>query len=268
MNPIFTSAGTGVNVIDKADQSIQGQVIDGVFHASSGGLRCDGGCPECCQSAVYEDMGKNCLSIKAVPIFIQFIAFCVVLDAFLLRLPETHAHPHVFVANRFRIVFDDEGLAGIQVKWVFDRYFSQMIADEFDTDRDGALDPSEVAVIKKDAFSNLANFEYFTFVKISGKPFEVKYVINFNSTLKDGVLVYEFLIPCHVKAAKSFKEIRVSPYDPSYYTLVLFAETDAVTLAHNNGFDVDYNIAKNWKESYYNGQVNPYEMVLTFRLAK
>jgi ABC-type uncharacterized transport system substrate-binding protein len=177
-------------------------------------------------------MGKSCLSMKAVPIFIQFIAFCVVLDAFLLRLPETHAHPHVFVANRFRIVFDDEGLAGIQVRWVFDRYFSQMIADEFDTDRDGALNSFEVAVIKKDAFSNLANFDYFTFVKISGKPFEVKYVRNFNSTLKDGVLYYEFLIPCHVKAGKAFKEIRVSPYDPSYYTLVLFAETDAVTLAH------------------------------------
>lgn len=185
-----------------------------------------------------------------------------------IGVPDSNAHPHVFVANRFRIVFDDDGLAGIQVKWVFDKYFSQMIADEFDTDRDGTLSPSEVAVIKKDAFSNLANFDYFIFIKISGKPFKVKYVRDFNSTLKDGVLTYEFLIPCHVKATKTVKEIRVSPYDPSYYTLVLFAETDPVTLAHYNSFDVDHKIAKNTKESYYNGQVNPYEMVLKFRLAK
>ncbi len=185
-----------------------------------------------------------------------------------MGVPNSDAHPHVFVANRFRIVFDDDGLAGIHVKWIFDKYFSQMLADEFDTDRDGALKPSEVAVIKKDAFSNLANFDYFTFIKISGKPFKVQFVRDFNSTLKDGVLTYEFLIPCHVKASKTVKELRVSLYDPSYYTLVLFAETDPVTIVNYNGFYVDHKISKNTQESYYDGQVNPYEMVLKFRLAK
>lgn len=181
---------------------------------------------------------------------------------------EAVSHPHVFISNRFRIIFDDEGLAGIHVKWVFDKYFSRMIADEFDTERDGALNPSEIAAIKKDAFSNLADFDYFTFIKISKKPFKVQFVLDFNSTLKDGVLTYEFLIPCHVKAAKTVKELRVSPYDPSYYTLVLFAETGPVTIVNDNGFYVDHKIAKNTQESYYDGQVNPYEMVLKFRLAK
>ena len=67
---------------------------------------------------------------------------------------------------------------------------------------------------------------------------------------------------------KAVKEIRVSPYDPSYYTLVLFAETEPVTLVHSDDFNVDYKIAKNTNESYYDGQVNPYEMVLKFQLAK
>jgi ABC-type uncharacterized transport system substrate-binding protein len=196
-----------------------------------------------------------------------FLLVCFLLNAFLLLLPEPYAHPHVFVANRFRVVFDQEGLAGIQVKWVFDRYFSQMIADEFDMDRDGDFDASEVANIKENAFSNLASYQYFTFVKINGEPFEVKFVCDFNATLKDGVLNYEFQIPCHVRAAETLKEIRVSPYDPSYYTLVLFAESNAVTLIQSEGFDVDYHVAKNMSESYYEGQVNPYEMLLTFRLA-
>lgn len=199
----------------------------------------------------------------------SIIPFLIVLSLLLsMGAPDSNAHPHVFVANRFRIIFDDEGIAGIQAKWVFDKYFSRMLADEFDTDRDGALKPSEVAVIKKDAFSNLANFDYFTFIKISGKPFKVQFVRDFNSTLKDGVLTYEFLIPCHVKASKTVKELRVSLYDPSYYTLVLFAETDPVTIVNYNGFYVDHKISKNMQESYYDGQVNPYEMVLKFRLAK
>ena len=60
----------------------------------------------------------------------------------------------------------------------------------------------------------------------------------------------------------------MSLYDPSYYTLVLFAETDPVTIVNYNGFYVDHKISKNMQESYYDGQVNPYEMVLKFRLAK
>jgi ABC-type uncharacterized transport system substrate-binding protein len=178
------------------------------------------------------------------------------------------AHPHVFIDNQFRLFFDDQGLAGIQVKWVFDIYFSQMIAEEFDTDRDGTLSPFEVAVVEKDAFRNLAEFDYFVFVKINGKPFKVRWVRDFNATLHAGVLTYEFLIPCHVKAATTVKEIRVSPYDPSYYTMVQFSKSQPVTFESANGFKVDYHIAKNTKESYYYGLVNPYEMVLTFKAAK
>ena len=77
-------------------------------------------------------------------------------------VPNSDAYPHVFVANRLRIVFDDEGLTGIHVKRGFDKYFNQMIADEFDAERDGALQPSEVAIIKKETISHLANSENFS----------------------------------------------------------------------------------------------------------
>lgn len=85
--------------------------------------------------------------------------------------------------------------------------------------------------------------------------------------LKNRVLNYDFF-PCHVKAAEGFKEIRVSPYDPSYYTLVLFAETDAVALIQSDGFDANFRVVKNQLESYYYREVNPYEMILKFRYAR
>ena len=185
----------------------------------------------------------------------------------LLSVPFLEAHPHVFVANRYQAVFDESGLAGIRVKWVFDRYFSQMIADEFDLDKDGTFDAGEIANIEQQAFNNLEGFGYFTFIKIDTKPFVVQWVRDFKASINKGVLNYEFLIPCHVKATETFKEIRVSPYDPSYYTLVLFAHTDAVTLIQSDEFETDFRIAKNMQESYYHGQVNPYEMTLRFRLA-
>jgi len=203
--------------------------------------------------------------LKRLPV--TMLAF-ITLVSLLLPLNDAFAHPHVFVANRFKVVFDHEGLAGIEVKWVFDRYFSQMIAEEFDMDRNGGFDATEVAEIKASAFSNLSGYQYFTFIKIAGDSFEVKFVRDFKATLKKGVLSYEFLIPCHVRAADTLKEVRVSSYDPSYYTLVLFAESDAVTLVASDTFEVDYKVTKNLQDSYYEGQVNPYEMVLKFRLVQ
>jgi ABC-type uncharacterized transport system substrate-binding protein len=43
------------------------------------------------------------------------------------------AHPHVYVDARVDVVFDDKGLAGFKVTWVFDEMFSNMIAYDFDT---------------------------------------------------------------------------------------------------------------------------------------
>lgn len=197
-----------------------------------------------------------------------YISLSVVLPIMLLPFPDAEAHPHVFVANRFQVIFDESGLAGIRVIWVFDRYFSQMIADEFDLDKDGVFDAGEISNIKQQAFNNLEGFEYFTFIKINTKPFVVQWVRDFKASINKGVLNYEFLIPCHVKATETFKEIRVSPYDPSYYTLVLFAHTNTITLVQADGFDTDYKVEKNMLESYYDGQVNPYEMIMTFRLAQ
>lgn len=34
------------------------------------------------------------------------------------------AHPHAYIANRFTVLFDDQGVAGIRVNWVFDKFLA------------------------------------------------------------------------------------------------------------------------------------------------
>ena len=72
------------------------------------------------------------------------------------------AHPHVFIVQRITIVFDDEGLAGFKIRWDFDDMFASMIAGDYDKNQNGILESSEVAVIKKEAFSYTSNQDYFT----------------------------------------------------------------------------------------------------------
>ena len=175
------------------------------------------------------------------------------------------SHPHVFIQNTLAIVFDHQGLAGIRVKWVFDEFFSSMILGDYDQNHNSKLENSEIKTIKSEAFTNLANYEYFTFIRIQGKPFKVEYVRDFSAALAGGKLIYEFWIPCHVKASSIFKQFIVSQYDPTYYTRVAFAKDQPVKVKSGPGFDINYRIVKNMKKSYYFSQIHPIEVVMRFR---
>ncbi|MBN1625167.1 MAG: DUF1007 family protein, partial [Deltaproteobacteria bacterium] len=159
-------------------------------------------------------MSRNCFYI---------IISLIVLNSS-LSAREAASHPHVFIVNRYCLVFDDNGLAGIRVNWQFDEYFSAIISADYDADNNGKIDPSENQKIKEEAFDNLKDYGYFTFIKIDNTAFEVRFVRDFSASLDKNILTYEFFIPCHVTAFSSFKEIRVAAYDPSYYTAVYFAD--------------------------------------------
>lgn len=194
-------------------------------------------------------------------------ASLVLVPFMLLLFPSmSPSHPHVFLENSLIIFFDQRGLAGIQAKWVFDEFFSNMIVNDFDRNHNGKFENSEIASIKKGAFSNLVHFGYFTFIKIEGKPFNVKYIRGFSASLAGKKVIYEFLIPCHVKAKSAFKELRISQYDPTYYTMVAFNKNWPVRVKSGSAFEITYRISKNLKEAYYFGQIHPIEVILRFRM--
>lgn len=185
----------------------------------------------------------------------------------LLVFPQiSFSHPHAFIDNRLTMIFDNDGFAGIHVEWMFDEFFSNMIAGDYDRNQNNILETSEITVIKKEAFDNLANFDYFTAVRIDGNPFKVKYVRDFSAILRDDTLTYHFFVPCHVKASPAFKEIVVSQYDPTYYTDMSLDEGQKVIIEGNPGIETSCHISENPKISYYFGLIHPIETIVKFRL--
>jgi len=164
------------------------------------------------------------------------------------------------------MICDAEGFAGIRVEWGFDEFFSNMIAGDYDGNKNGILEASEITAIKKEAFDNLANFDYFTVIRIGGKPFKVQYVRDFSAALKGGKLVYVFFIPCHVKAIHATKEIVISQYDPTYYTDMSLNESQTIPIEGGAGLEISCRIAENPKISYYFDLVHPIETIVRFRL--
>ena len=177
-----------------------------------------------------------------------------------------YAHPHVFIVQRINIVFDDQGLAGFKMRWGLDEMFSSMIAGDYDRNKNGRFESQEVKTIKEKAFSYISNYNYFTFVKIDGKPFEVKYIKDFVAILENNKLIYEFFVPCHVAAIGQFKEIIIATYDRSYYTAIFFAKNRPASLSFSEPYDVKSAIREDESTSIYYDMINPWALFIEFRL--
>ena len=140
------------------------------------------------------------------------------------------AHPHAFADTSYLVSFDNNGLAAIRVRWVFDEMFSCLLLDEFEKNHDGKLSPGEVKALESEAFTYLSNFSYLTLIKIQGREFKIKEVKDFQAWTTDGKLVYQFVIPCPVDAAKMIKNLVLCPYDTTNYTCLSLIPDNAVQL--------------------------------------
>lgn len=193
-------------------------------------------------------------------LFRLLLAFLIIL----VPLPGI-PHPHVFISQRTGFVFDDKGLAGFRVNWTFDEMFSVMISEDFDSDHNQALDTEEVAVIKEKAFGYIAPYNYYIHIRIDGKPFEVKFIKEFNAWLDNGTVRYEFFIPCHVSAVDTPKQIVLSPYDPEYYSDIYFPDKAPLNMENADVFSIEIQTARDQSTLIYYETVNPMAIFLSFK---
>jgi len=176
------------------------------------------------------------------------------------------SHPHVFMTQQITSVFDGKGLAGFKISWEFDDMFAAMIATDYDANQNGLLEPDEVALVKAEAFSYISEFNYFVFIRIDEKPFEVKFIKDFKAILSDGKLTYTFFIPCHVTAISNYKQLIVATYDPSYYSAILFKRKEPAMLENTDRFDAKTVVKEDKATSIYYDMVNPWALFLDFRI--
>jgi len=180
------------------------------------------------------------------------------------------AHPHTFINQKIKVVFDDKGVAGFNIWWEFDEMFASMIIGDYDANRNQVLEKNEVAVIKEKAFSYLSNFNYFIFIKIDNKVFDVKFVKDFFAKIKGKKLIYEFFVPCHVSAVENAKHMIVATYDHSYYSALFFSEQEGVILDDSQGclkkFKVKTMIKEDKSTKIYFDMINPMALFLEFKI--
>jgi ABC-type uncharacterized transport system substrate-binding protein len=175
------------------------------------------------------------------------------------------SHPHVFIDYTVNFVFDQNGLAGIETKWIFDEMYSSMLIQDYDVDKDGRFSNSEIITTKQDAFSNLENYNYFIYLSINSENFKVESIENFSVDVYDNKVIYSFSIPWVVPATLSYKEIEISMYDETYSVDLLPLGDDPVRFTNEGCLDYEVKVFEDTKESRDYGEIYPYSICLKFR---
>ena len=174
------------------------------------------------------------------------------------------AHPHIFLDYAVTFVFSDSALEGVRVKWLFDEFYSENIMYDFDSDKNRKLDAEEVKRIEKDSFSNLKNFDYFTYISHGGKKTGVKDVRDFSAEFADECVVFTFFIPFKIPAPDIPDELTLAVYDESYYTDIAHVKDGPVLFENAENMAVDYRIEKDKSYAYYFGDIIPKVIRLSF----
>ncbi len=176
-----------------------------------------------------------------------------------------YAHPHVFMDTTVTAHFNEEGISGFFIEWMFDEMFSSMIINDFDENYDSHFDAEEIKKIEQGAFSNLKNFHYFTYIWVNGKERQFNKVTQFFASINGNNLIYRFFIPCAITIGDGEAVVTVGAYDESYYCDVGFAKERHLMLKNSDGYDVRHEIVQDSKNPIYYGQVFPFVLKLHMR---
>ncbi len=140
------------------------------------------------------------------------------------------AHPHVFIEARSELVYDPSAsFTGVRHHWTFDESFSTFAVQGLDSKKDGKYTREDLSDLAKTNVDSLAEFDYFSAGKSSGKKLEFGQPSDYWLEFADKKLTLHFLLP--LKAPVAGKTVTFEVYDPTYYVSFSFAEKEPVTLS-------------------------------------
>jgi ABC-type uncharacterized transport system substrate-binding protein len=142
------------------------------------------------------------------------------------------AHPHVWVTAKAQLVYEGGKLVGVRDTWSFDPEYTAFITQGLDANKDGTLSPEELAGLAAENTANLAEFGYFTKLKVGGKEQAFTDPKEPAARIEDKALVLSFLLPLKTPIQQGRGVAALEVYDPTYFVSFSFAEgAGAATLA-------------------------------------
>ncbi|NOQ21408.1 MAG: DUF1007 family protein [Candidatus Aegiribacteria sp.] len=166
-----------------------------------------------------------------------------------------YAHPHMFIDTRLEICLDGDRLDGLEITWYFDPMFTASVVNDWDENGNGSFSESEVDLVYENAFSNLADFDYFTYINTGNTTLSPSAVEDFTVFMEDQTMVYRFFVPIDIFVCDGIFSIAI--YDHTYYCDILYCEDSPITLIGHGSGNASFQIVENQNiEILYGGSVS------------
>ncbi len=165
------------------------------------------------------------------------------------------AHPHMFIDTQLEVRLSGDCLDGLEITWYFDPMFTASIMNDWDSNGNGSFSSSEVDQIYENAFSNLADFDYFTYISTGSTTLSPSVVEDFTVYMEGQTLVYRFFVPVDMQVCDGCFSVAI--YDHTYYCDILYSTDSPIALTGPGSDDASYHIVENQNiEILYGGTVS------------
>ncbi len=189
--------------------------------------------------------------VRGKPVFRKFSYIVFMLSAFV----SVYAHPHMFIDTKLEIRLDGNRLDGLEITWFFDPMFTASIVNDYDLNGNDSFSEHEVELVYENAFSNLADFDYFTYVSTGNTTQSPSSVEDFTVFMDGQTLVYRFFVPFDIPVRDGC--VVVAIYDHTYYCDILYCSDSPITVVGSGSSNASFQIVENSNiEILYGGSVS------------
>lgn len=174
------------------------------------------------------------------------------------------AHPHVWITYLATLVFHGGKVTALREQWTFDRDFTQVALGDLPTGAaTKALKPSDIPILEKTEFSNLANYAYFHHVFLGDVDQGIGALQDFTARLSGQELVYTLTL-----ALKTPIDPRVTPpeigiWDDTFFVDVEPASDAGITMEGDGMAGCSTAIVQDEAHAIFDGMVTPPAIKLT-----
>ncbi len=158
----------------------------------------------------------------------RWLAGALVPAAIGLAAGAAQAHPHVWINAFAELDYRDGEIRGIRVSWTFDDFFSSMLLEDFDKDRDRRFSAAEVDGIADQSLGSLREFGYFTHIRLNGEAFGYNAVDDFSADVRDEIVTYAFTVTLPKGVDPRRDDIVFAMFDSTFYVALMLDQHDPV----------------------------------------
>lgn len=158
----------------------------------------------------------------------RLLACIVALAVAGLAAGPARAHPHVWIDAFAELDYQGDEIRSIRVSWTFDDFFSSMLLEDFDKDRDRQFSDAEVDGIAAHSLVSLKEFGYFTHIRLNGEAYRYETVDNFSAYVVDEIVTYVFTVPLPDGVDPRRQELVFAMFDSTFYVALILNEFDPV----------------------------------------